>query len=136
MGVTSACKVCTSERRSIERDALTPEQLAQSKRIKREYSRTPSGKLAGYKGGAKERGITFNLDKRYFEAHWQLPCSYCGDKIATIGLDRKDNGVGYSVDNVVSCCGVCNRMKLAMTKEDWYNQMAKILAFNSKTEKI
>ncbi len=47
-------------------------------------------------------------------------CHYCGGSVGRVvhgntsrgcGLDRKDNSRGYSVDNVVSCCGHCNRVK-------------------------
>jgi len=50
-------------------------------------------------------------------------CHYCGSPIvwperirkglnrACTNLDRKDNSLGYSVDNCVVCCGWCNRTK-------------------------
>lgn len=42
------------------------------------------------------------------------PCAYCGfpPELKTgSGLDRKDNTRGYHLDNVVSCCKICNIVK-------------------------
>lgn len=40
-------------------------------------------------------------------------CSYCEQEIESTGtgLDRLDNSRGYSADNVVACCWVCNRTR-------------------------
>ena len=43
-------------------------------------------------------------------------CHYCGAAVEWrnghgYNLDRKDNTLGYSVDNCVVCCGSCNRTK-------------------------
>lgn len=41
-------------------------------------------------------------------------CHYCGlnnNTEAGAGLDRLDNNLGYELDNVVSCCIECNRVR-------------------------
>jgi len=40
-------------------------------------------------------------------------CHYCAEALpkAGSGLDRKDNNIGYTVENVVPCCTRCNKMK-------------------------
>jgi hypothetical protein len=56
-----------------------------------------------------------------------LPCHYCeGDIGFNIGLDRKDNTVGYSYENVVPCCGICNSTK---GKHLSYDEMLQISFF-------
>jgi hypothetical protein len=47
------------------------------------------------------------------ETLWLSPCSYCGGPLPTAGagLDRLDNSKGYDLDNVVPCCGDCNRLR-------------------------
>lgn len=37
-------------------------------------------------------------------------CHYCHGKLneTSVGLDRKDNSKGYTLDNVVPCCAACN----------------------------
>lgn len=71
------------------------------------------------RSNAVRRGIPWSLTKGQFIAFWQKPCTYCGGAIETIGLDRIDNTRGYEVGNVVPCCGVCNRMKSNMTREEF-----------------
>jgi len=94
---------------------------------KKEYYQTIKGKYSTYKKGAKERGYSFDLSKDEFKLFWQKDCSYCGSPINTIGLDRIDSSIGYQIDNIVSCCYMCNRMKLDHTKEEWIAQMCLIL---------
>jgi len=97
-----------------------------AERKKNRYN-SVEGRLGDYKSSAKQRGIGFNLTKEEFSSYWQLPCEYCGRAITTIGLDRVDSSVGYTMDNIVSCCTICNKMKLAMTKEEWLDNMLTIL---------
>lgn len=40
----------------------------------------------------------------------QSPCIYCGDK-GDVGLDRIDNSIGHSVENILPCCSVCNKAR-------------------------
>lgn len=54
-------------------------------------------------------------------------CHYCAENIlwephnnGAYNLDRKDNTVGYTKENVVVCCGRCNRGKgFHFTYEEW-----------------
>ncbi len=59
----------------------------------------------------------------------QKECFYCGKKISWLKyttksssrayhLDRKDNSLGYSVENCVVCCAICNRLKSDMFSFD------------------
>jgi len=80
-----------------------------SGREKRKYSQ--------FKHGAKIRGLVFELSFQEFRAYYGRPCWYCGCKIYTVGLDRIDNFKGYLKDNVIPCCGTCNRMKMDLTAE-------------------
>ena len=38
------------------------------------------------------------------------------------GIDRKDNTIGYSFDNCVSCCGDCNYSKGKQDRETFEKQ--------------
>lgn len=59
---------------------------------------------------AKQRGKDFLLTKEEFLQMFQTPCFFCGEPLAR-GVDRKDNDLGYSNENCVSCCATCNLMK-------------------------
>jgi hypothetical protein len=92
------------------------------------YSRTlPRGRYSTYKFGAMQRNLNFSLTIEEFTTMWQLPCTYCGDEIDTIGLDRVDNTKGYTIDNVVPCCTTCNRLKKATPVKEWIDHMVKII---------
>ena len=87
----------------------------------------PAGRYTTYKTNAKSRGLEFTLSIRDFENMWQMPCVYCGNEIETIGLDRIDNTKGYTIDNVVPCCKLCNGLKKATPLNEWIDHMVKII---------
>lgn len=89
---------------------------------------TPSRRENAYRNGAAHRGIAYGLTRDEFMAFWQQPCSYCGDDIPTIGLDRVDNALGYTLDNVVPCRGTCNAMKSGMKAEEFVARCRRIAA--------
>lgn len=84
-------------------------------------------KYAQYRSGAKKRGLEFNLSKDEFMSLWQKDCYYCGSSIETIGIDRIDSNYGYSIDNVVPCCAICNTMKLALPRDIFIEHCHKII---------
>ena len=55
-------------------------------------------------------------------------CHYCGDKITKggTGLDRIDSSIGYRIDNIVTCCKVCNAAKGTLTVEQFKQHIAKV----------
>lgn len=87
---------------------------------------------AVYKWAAAKREFSFELTKEKFRELTSGDCTYCGvspkqvyvpakSKIPYVynGVDRKVNSVGYTVENCVSCCGVCNDMKRTRSVEDF-----------------
>ena len=76
------------------------------------------------KRGAVNRGHEVTLTFPQYLSFIGLPCHYCEydliwhERIASKygrnanhNLDRKDNSIGYSLDNCVPCCWICNEMK-------------------------
>lgn len=94
--------------------------------INRKYRQTPKGRMGTYITGARNRNLVFELDLDYFKNNWNKECVYCGDTINGIGIDRIDNDIGYTKDNTVMCCEMCNKMKLHHSKQDFINQCIKI----------
>lgn len=90
------------------------------------YKKSPKGRLMIYQRGARVRNLVFELDLDYFKNNWNKECVYCGDTINGIGIDRIDSDVGYTKDNTVMCCEMCNKMKLNHSKQDFINQCIKI----------
>jgi len=107
-GLTAECKPCRAERGKAYYEA-NKEAIAEREKA---YYRTPKGKFADIKRVAKRRDINFSLPFDLYESQlWGKPCHYCGCEIEATGLDRKDNGKGYEVGNVVPCCFDCNNKK-------------------------
>lgn len=90
-----------------------------------------------YKIGAKKRGLDYSLTDEYFVSLIEQPCFYCGSPPSNVrtsdkhiltynGIDRKNNKIGYTIDNCVPCCKICNFMKRDMSTSDFYSQVEKI----------
>lgn len=104
--------------------------LANADKLKKNaaaYDKTLRGKLAQYKCSAKKRGLSFDLDIESFKTFWQKPCHWCGDEITTIGVDRIDNTIGYTLENCAPCCSMCNYIKQEYQPQEWLAHMLKIL---------
>lgn len=80
---------------------------------------------AQYRNKAKVRNLGFDLQLENFHSLLAGNCHYCGD--AGGGIDRVDSSGGYTADNTVSCCWVCNAMKNSHTTEAWVAHMKKII---------
>jgi hypothetical protein len=67
-----------------------------------------------YVRSACVRDVDWNLTYEDCKTYFETPCYYCNfksDKGYLNGIDRRDNCVGYSKDNCVACCEMCNVMK-------------------------
>lgn len=62
---------------------------------------------------AKKRGYEVLLTFDEFKQLLTNKCFYCESEMTSTsyGLDRTDNNKGYSKDNLVRCCKICNRVK-------------------------
>jgi len=120
----------------------------------KKYGKLPDGEAAftevygRYKAGAKSRNLSFDLSREEFRAIVELLCHYCGaektNKASTSknsgfywynGIDRKDNSVGYTKDNCVPCCYICNRAKNNMSYLDFVSWIDNFLKFNLEVNK-
>ena len=106
--------------------------------------------LTSYKGGARKRGYFWELSDEEAISLFNNTCYYCNTKPSQIfpsmvdrhkfngtilynGIDRVDNNIGYIKGNVVSCCEICNRMKMALSKDFFIAHIKKILDFKIMT---
>jgi len=61
------------------------------------------------------------------------------DKLVYVnGIDRIDSSKGYTIDNCVSCCPQCNRMKLDYTKDQFLQKVKQIYhkMFNDQSKDV
>jgi len=92
---------------------------------------------------ARARGIAFQLDIEHIVAIAFLPCFYCeeppnrqldkvrpfaGAPIACHGIDRVDSALGYTAENVVTCCWQCNLAKLDFSAEAFLQHAERVAA--------
>jgi len=108
------------------------EYYKEHKEIRKKYRLTPKAKYYEYRLSASRRGYKWNLTFEEFMTFWQKPCSYCGNKIKTIGIDRVNNKRGYFLKNVVSCCHLCNYIKNDLSKGEFIAHCKKVVNYNSR----
>lgn len=101
-----------------------------------------------YKRRCKRKGLNFNLDYDSFKNLILQNCHYCGQEPSNLGrktnlnnrlikrfngqfnyngIDRVNNDLGYSLDNVVPCCKLCNTMKFTLSKKQFLKQIQRII---------
>lgn len=96
---------------------------------RREKARTLEGRYLGLKTKAKARKQELTLSLAQYKELNSQPCHYCQGTLpeAGSGLDRLDNSKGYSLDNVVPCCGVCNVMKSTFWSAAEFKEIGEIV---------
>jgi len=87
---------------------------------------------AEYVNSAKKRDLEFDLTLEELNNLIFLPCFYCGDSPGSgptdrVGLDRIDPYKGYTKDNILPCCWICNRAKSVLTQDEFFELCTKIV---------
>lgn len=87
------------------------------------------------KWNAKKRNLEVCIDVEFIIDLFNKQnkkCFYTGDEMNLIqsdpnvmSVDRIDSSIGYSVDNCVSCCTICNMMKNILSVEDFLKHIKK-----------
>ena len=88
---------------------------------------------------AKKRNLFFDIDKKFCYQICSKPCFFCnqldkrrnkdtGEFFNCNGIDRINNQIGYTKENCVPCCFICNRAKNTLSEEkflSWIEQVYK-----------
>lgn len=104
--------------------------------------------LSGYKRHALRRNLSWELSDQEFEDLIKGVCYYCGSSPSSVschnrnrdggkrrrtisevtrnGIDRKDNLIGYTSDNSVSCCSTCNYSKRGLSSGAFLEHIQRI----------
>lgn len=93
------------------------------------WSDTGCSNYDSYKARAIKKELDFCLTEEQFENFQKAQCYYCNKKTSTThssGIDRKNNGIGYTQDNCVSSCSECNYMKGALDKEEFVEVCSRV----------
>ena len=97
-----------------------------------------------YRVSAKKRSLEFSLSKEEFSILTKSACKYCGVEPSQSvhnnnapapyvynGVDRVDNKVGYTKENCVPCCYVCNLAKRSMSLEEFLAWIDRLVKFHT-----
>ena len=103
--------------------------------------------LRSMKSNAQKRGILWDLSDAETKVLMQDKCHYCGGGLSNVsmrpdgdqngafyynGIDRVDSDYGYSLDNVVSCCSICNRAKSNLPLQDFKTWIRRLIEYQEK----
>lgn len=111
-------------------------------------NRNEQQKYASYRSGANVRNLSFDLSYKEFIELTAQNCHYCGsepnnkmstknrkDDFVYNGIDRLNNTLGYSKENCVPCCKLCNRIKGIRSTEDFKNHAMRVFLFTHNSIK-
>jgi hypothetical protein len=100
-----------------------------------------------YKNNSIAKNLDFSLTIEQFEEITQGRCHYCGtephdiyysnskrDTYTHNGVDRINPSKGYSVDNCVPCCKICNYGKNNMSYVDFLSWIDRLIKFRTKND--
>lgn len=128
----TSCMSC-SRRRTAKANILK-ENLSIKNRVYRNYKRA-----------AIARSLCFDLSFNEFFSIVKRNCYYCGqapteypsDKHNKIskevfvrnGVDRKNNSIGYTTENCVASCSICNRAKMTLDEKPFVEWVSKVYKY-------
>jgi hypothetical protein len=125
-GLKSWCKKCFAthiKKRKKETNYYASEEY---KIYQRGYIKRPHVKYKRYLLGNKIRNVEFTLTLEDFIKIVDNPCHYCGKIVEGMGVDRKDNKNGYTLENSLPCCWMCNQMKSTLSYDEFIAQCNRI----------
>jgi hypothetical protein len=92
-----------------------------------------------YIGSSRSRGLEWGLNREIANKLLTSSCHYCSippsrEKAGSglsgsffyNGIDRVDNNIGYTPDNCVACCWLCNRAKASMPYDGFITWLDRI----------
>lgn len=99
--------------------------------------------MTEYRRGARDRSLSWDLTREEFKHMTSLDCHYCGTAPSRAvgcspnsgayvcnGIDRVDSSRGYSLDNCVPACKICNFAKRDMSYDDFLAWIARLASFH------
>jgi hypothetical protein len=108
--------------------AQLPNNLAQKRNV-----------VNAYKQSAKRRNLPFELTEEEAFSFIDKICFYCGSPPSSLmvhykgqtpmpytGIDRVDNSIGYTMNNLVPCCYSCNVAKAGMSMKEFLDKIESI----------
>ena len=120
-----SCKRC-GEFKSLENFSKLPNPPYLRSECKRCHNYKPARSFSIYKEKASRDGAEFLINLDQFVSFWNKDCFYCSSKIKKIRIDLLDSEKGYEINNIVSCCIDCQKLKGDLKHQDFINMCHKI----------
>ena len=89
-----------------------------------------------YKNRAENKSLAFDLSVQQFhDLCTKSRCYIChkSAKSINLGIDRVDNSMGYTIDNVEPCCSDCNYLKRDNAYDEFMNKLRDISKLHLST---
>ncbi len=85
-----------------------------------------------YNQSARRKQLQFDISIEEFEIIIKNPCNYCGiiQERGFNGIDRIASNIGYTNENSISCCSMCNYMKNTLSISVLVHRAEHILTYN------
>ncbi len=123
--------------------ARIAEATPERKQIKKEWSVNVRYKsvpyhYSSYVRHAEERSLCFDIDIDMYTSIVAEKCYYCDgmNDVGFNGVDRKDNKIGYTVDNSVACCSICNFMKKTTPAVEFIRKSIHLFHYASEKKQV
>jgi len=147
------CQCICGKLKSIRYDHLIANKIKSCGCLKQKYNPKETSAKAAWRSTYKD--CDFNVFIKYS----QMDCHYCKSKplnklnchiyyannnstdakingeFIYNGLDRVNNNLGHTIDNIIPCCRYCNSAKLNKSYEDFINWIYKV-KFNNNSKNI
>jgi hypothetical protein len=116
------CEKCYSTMRKVE------ENRERKRNYASEHKLNPTKYFEAYIKSAGERNLQFEISLDIFTEFINKPCYYCKkyDTTEVVGIDRIDSFKGYTPDNIVASCKICNMMKQQLSMKEFAEHVEKI----------
>lgn len=124
----SRCRKCYQIASTHTKDYFKEKSRKAATYIKNRYD--PKYRIHYARACAKLRKHEWAITLEQYSALLLMGCHYCGSDLthSTGGsLDRKNNARGYTMDNVLPCCGECNVIRSCHLTVDEMEVVAKAL---------
>ena len=125
-GTRNTCRKCESIQRGVrkEADPVGTYTVIRRRTLKLSAMRRTGIDIERFifedaKKEDRKRGYDFDLTKSWIKDQIAHGCSYCGNTGLRMTLDRIDNTVGHTKDNVVPACIRCNYLRRNIPYEAW-----------------
>ena len=107
-----------------------------------DFKKYPTGfgtVFRSYIQGAIRKDLSFTVSAEVAYDMMSKPCHYCGCQpgnqtlgFTYNGMDRVRTDTGYSIDNIVPCCRLCNGIKSKLDLDVFLNHIKLIHNYNEE----